>query len=391
MLQSILFDDLQRICWRSSVFVFPSSFAKPTHCPLFLLFIERSFGETQVTSQIHSSNSPFPSDSASIMETDVFPVVDKTTEECSMDVFSSFLTGFVPRCYSIHDEYAFGIGTYPRNPSLVIQFQRKRDCLDGSIIVVNVAKHSLIGVCEYENGEEKTRMDVNRISHCKILDLSVDGDRWEGDVMDGKPFGYGHLFDKNGELCYSGFRIGSSCVCYGTFFQSSSNCVEYQGFLYNGQRCGSGCLVNRQGVLLYDGDWIEDGHSNPHLVISASTVTLSLHNLLEDLHVKNNCCNTVSYLSFDSFNKLRSIDIGNDCFKKVNDFSLHSLPHLQSLIIGDRSFSTVSSDINRKRNEERRFCVRDCPEITKVSIGCFSFSDACWFTLESTVISLGRV
>lgn len=326
------------------------------------------------------------------METDAFPVVYKITDEySSVDVVSSVLTGFVPRYYSIHDEYAFGIGTYPRNPSLIIQFQRKRDCLDGSIIAVDVAKQLLMGVCEYENGEEKTRMDVNRICHCEIIDLSADGDRWEGDVMDGKPFGYGRLFDKNDELCYSGFRVGSSCVCYGTLFHSSSGCVEYQGFLYNGQRCGSGRLVDRQGTLLYDGDWIEDGHSYHRLVIPASTVTLSLHNLLEDLQVNNNCCNTVSYLSFDSFTKLRSFEIGNDCFKKVNDFSLHSLPNLQSLIIGDRSFSTVSSDINRRKNEERRFYVRDCPEITKVSLGCFSFSDACSFTLESALISLGRV
>ena len=34
-----------------------------------------------------------------------------------------------------------------------------------------------------------TTVDLSGIEPNRVLDLSDEGDRWEGDIMDGKPFG----------------------------------------------------------------------------------------------------------------------------------------------------------------------------------------------------------
>ena len=60
------------------------------------------------------------------------------------------------------------------------------------------------------NGE-----DVNGIEHNRVLDLSDDGERWEGDVLDNQPYGWGVLYDSENRMVYEGFRIGEVNVCYG--------------------------------------------------------------------------------------------------------------------------------------------------------------------------------
>ena len=41
-----------------------------------------------------------------------------------------------------------------------------------------------------------------------VLDLNDEGERWEGEVHQGQPYGWGVLYDKEGEKKYEGFRIG---------------------------------------------------------------------------------------------------------------------------------------------------------------------------------------
>ena len=70
---------------------------------------------------------------------------------------------------------------------------------------------SLVGV----NLKEKAFIFVNdsilaRIKRNQALSLSEEGDRWEGDVLDDKPYGWGVLYDQNTHMVYEGFRIGDS-------------------------------------------------------------------------------------------------------------------------------------------------------------------------------------
>ena len=68
----------------------------------------------------------------------------------------------------------------------------------GRIVRVDVDKKELL---------EVEGVDLSEMKHNEILDLSVEGDRWEGDVLNGNPCGWGVLYDKNNERVYEGFRI----------------------------------------------------------------------------------------------------------------------------------------------------------------------------------------
>lgn len=71
-----------------------------------------------------------------------------------------------------------------------------------------------------------------------VLDLNDEGERWEGEVHQGQPYGWGVLYDKEGEKKYEGFRIGDVNVCYGTLYYSDIRTKEYQGEWCGGQRWG---------------------------------------------------------------------------------------------------------------------------------------------------------
>ena len=92
-------------------------------------------------------------------------------------------------------------GVVEKSHSVVVELS-----LNG-VIEVDVESHKLLKV----NGE-----DVNGIEHNQVLDLNDDGERWEGDVLDNQPYGWGVLYDSENRMAYEGFRIGDVNVCYGT-------------------------------------------------------------------------------------------------------------------------------------------------------------------------------
>ena len=84
-------------------------------------------------------------------------------------------------------------GLVEKFPSIVVEL-----CFN-AVIEVDTASHTLLRV----NGEV-----VKGIEHAKVLDLNDDGERWEGDVLQNEPYGWGVLYDSENRMAYEGFRIG---------------------------------------------------------------------------------------------------------------------------------------------------------------------------------------
>ncbi|KAM7454252.1 hypothetical protein BLSTO_04991 [Blastocystis sp. subtype 1] len=99
-----------------------------------------------------------------------------------------------------HDGLCWYEGLIEKSHSIVTELG-----LDG-VIEVDTASHKLLQV----NGEE-----MSGIEHNQVLDLNDDGERWEGDVLNNKPYGWGVLYDSENRMAYEGFRIGEVSVCYG--------------------------------------------------------------------------------------------------------------------------------------------------------------------------------
>ena len=108
----------------------------------------------------------------------------------------------------------YGEGLVKKSHSIVTEL-----CLN-AVIEVDVGSRELLHV----NGEE-----VNDIEHKQVLDLSDDGERWEGDVLNDQPYGWGVLYDSENRRVYEGFRIGDANVCYGRSYYPENQKVEYEG------------------------------------------------------------------------------------------------------------------------------------------------------------------
>ncbi|KAK8816819.1 hypothetical protein WA577_007883, partial [Blastocystis sp. JDR] len=148
------------------------------------------------------------------------------------------------------------------------------------VIEVNIDSHELLRV----NGEE-----VNGIEHNRVLDLNDEGERWEGDVLNNQPYGWGVLYDSENRMAYEGFRVGDMNVCYGTRYYSDIGVIEYEGEWCEGKRWGRGAQYDRTGNKVYEGEWMNDDNRMEKQVVLNEESQL-LHNHIEELIVSALSC-----------------------------------------------------------------------------------------------------
>ena len=104
------------------------------------------------------------------------------------------------------------------------------------------------------------------------IDLDVNGRRWEGGVKDGKPFGYGELYDEEGKKEYEGFMVDGVKNCKGIEYYGSIGETKYDGWFTDGKRFGDGILYDRNGLVEYDGIWKNDMVYSPNSKIGRAHV-----------------------------------------------------------------------------------------------------------------------
>ena len=100
--------------------------------------------------------------------------------------------------------------------------------------------------------ESHELLNVSGIEHAKVLDLNDDGERWEGDVLNNQPYGWGVLYDSENRRVYEGFRIRGVNVCYGRSYYPDLQKVEYEGEICEGKRWGSGIQYDRTGNSVFE-------------------------------------------------------------------------------------------------------------------------------------------
>ena len=101
---------------------------------------------------------------------------------------------------------------------------------------MNTQSHELLKV----DGET-----VTEIEHKQVLDLSDDGERWEGDVLHNQPYGWGVYYDKDNNKVYEGFRLKDVNMCYGRSYYADIQQLEYEGDICEGKRWGRGVQFDR--------------------------------------------------------------------------------------------------------------------------------------------------
>ena len=207
------------------------------------------------------------------------------------------------------------------------------------------------------------------VEHNRVLDLSDDGDRWDGDVMWNQPFGWGVLYDSENRKVYEGFRIRDKNVCYGTRYYSDIQKVEYEGEWYGGMRSGHGIQYNRNGEVMYDGYWMNNKHIQTSVFMKERKL---FHNFITTLKIegpwtKKEC------LSKSFFSMLPDLEVlitGDLCFNNQIDLTIMGMNNLKRIVIGNKCFRVWYYYYGRPEN---CFRVVDCPQLRSIEIGNRSF------------------
>ena len=269
-------------------------------------------------------------------------------------------------------------GLVEKVPSIVVEL-----CLN-RVIEVDIASHTLLRV----NGE-----DVKGIEHAQVLDLNDNGERWEGDVLNNQPYGWGVYYDSENRIAYEGFRIGDVNVCYGRSYYPDVQKVEYEGEWFEGKRWGRGIQYDRNGKTVFEGEWMNDEQLNKRVVLNEENQLL--HNHIEELLVESNSCNEREWIALDLgfMPKLRLLEVGDECFENVDEVKLIGLSKLERVVIGENSFTKERNDDGNDPN--RRFYLKNCERLRELKMGHHSFSDYSMCEIENVpsleVIEMGKL
>ena len=252
--------------------------------------------------------------------------------------------------------------------------------LEGSILVEWSGKEKIVVNREKKELLYSEGVDVSEVKHNEILDLSVDGDRWEGDVLNGNPYGWGVLYDKRNRMVYEGFQINGVHACYGRAYYADLSKIAYEGEWCEGMRWGRGIQYNRNGKTVFDGEWLSDGHVKTSVALRKGNELL--HNHIEELTVCDNACNGEEWkvLDLSWMPSLKLLDVGERCFQYVDEVKLIGLTELKRIVIGDSSFGRRDA-MGFKDN--RRFCLKNCPSLKSLRFCDYSFQDFTVCEIES--------
>ena len=259
----------------------------------------------------------------------------------------------------------------------------------GASIVIVVSQDRLY----VANREEKrllkaNEVDLSGMKHNQIVDLSVEGDRWEGDALNDEPYGWGVLYDNNNGVVYEGFRVGEMNLCYGRRYYADIARIEYEGEFCDGKRWGKGVQYDRNGDVVFEGEWRNDKHvSRDKLKVAMTDNSLLLHNRIERLVVS--CDHSLNGDSWNQLlaclkNSLREIIVQEIRSKEIKKCWFVDMRVLESIRIDCMCFNYCES-----------FRLKNCPKVKELKIGELSFADCKECEIENVdaleVIAIGKL
>ena len=163
-----------------------------------------------------------------------------------------------------------------------------------------------------------------------------NGIRFEGSVFEGIPFGFGYLFDENGNKIYEGMMINWNRMGYGISY-NENGMMEYEGYWCNDLRCGYGKSFDNEGNVIFEGNWYHGNHADEY-----DGDGNDLNSGVKRLKLNDKCI--LNDFDISLFLNLEELIIGNDCFEDVNLFNIDGLNHLKSLKIGSNSFTKKTNN-----------------------------------------------
>lgn len=230
---------------------------------------------------------------------------------------------------SIEDNY-LGIG----NNFFVISTKR-RDSIN-LITVDGNKKKTVIRI--RGSGSSTDEKDVTNDIVSRQINLSYDGDWWEGDCLDEKPFGFGYLYDSDNNKRYEGYMYDKVKSFYGYEYFVNGN-ILYKGNFYNDMKHGYGTLYSIDGDVIYEGYWL-NGKSveniEPFRIDGMISNLASLHSLVTEIIINDESNTSAKSFHIRGFKYLKRVVMGNCCFPRVESFIIDNCHELETITIGTK-------------------------------------------------------
>ena len=204
------------------------------------------------------------------------------------------------------------------------------------------------------------------------IDLTASGRRWEGNEKDGKPCGYGVLYDEDGNRVFEGFMMNGLKTGYGREYYNDIGALLYDGCYCYDMKCGYGTLYNRDGSIVRKGMWKNDHR------YSYSFDGVTLDDYSEMIYIPDSSLNTIESLNISScMDAVEWLFIADDCCGSVRSFVIDGLSNLRTITIGTKSFTTNRNErrIVRRGLNDGTFRVVNCFSLCSIEIFEMSFCD----------------
>lgn len=216
------------------------------------------------------------------------------------------------------------------------------------------------------------------IKHSDVIDVNDKGERWEGDSLNGLPFGYGCYYDSQNNIIYHGFMCEFMKIGKGTTFYPDTGCVEYNGNFYKNLKHGYGTLYDKMRNIVYCGNWVLDQPKSTNTIqyIDKEMDLNIIHYGIERIMICDNFQTSMKSFCLIDYNNLYELHIGDNCLSSIRTFQIERCDSLYSIEIGKRTC------IQSEEEEEWNQLVKDgdlriakCPELSVIIIGDCSFGD----------------
>ena len=192
--------------------------------------------------------------------------------------------------------------------------------------------------CEIDRGEVEKKV---------IMQTMENGSRWEGDLFNQFPFGFGSIYDGEGNRIYSGFMFEGKKIGFGEEYFADNHKVDYCGNFMNDKRHGWGTTYDRNGNKLYEGDWRFGKNAfDERIVIKNEKDCLRIHDLIKELEIGEKCLNDWKYdLIIQNYPNLQSIVVKKNSSQNLNLLKICNCEKLKNIEIESNDFHNVKNVI----------------------------------------------
>ena len=173
----------------------------------------------------------------------------------------------------------------------------------------------------------------------EVLDLSDEGERWEGEVRNLLPNGQGQFFNRDNVCVYEGAMVNGCANGLGTGFYPDLGTKAYFGHWKNNLRHGVGREFNRRGEFVRSGLWLNGSFATletlPNDVNTPHLRPSSYCKLVHVMYLNDSALHNCKFNTVKGFPLLKALFLASSCVGE-SEWLVKDMPMLEKVVVGIR-------------------------------------------------------